>query len=314
MDILKRTSLTLTLILVAGPLPHAFAEVDLSGSWQARNQQDAMQRGPGPYPVDYTGLPLNQEGRANALSFSQSTLSTIEHQCAYYQPTYVLFGPQGLRIWTETDAVNGTTVAIKIGAANDRAPITIWMDGRPHPSKNAPHLIGGFTTGSWEGDVLVFYTTHMKSGYIRRNGAPASDETALTGYLSRHGDILTMLGIIEDPIYLSEPLLITRTFQLVTRAIRPLDTPCIRGYEGGPSEGSVAQYLPGQNPFIGELTNLYHIPREAVLGGAETMYPDYRKKLKSDFVRPDKCTLNCGGPGRGGLGAAVAAPAAAPGR
>src|SRR5437868_6311162 len=136
MDILKRTGLTLTLILVIGPHPHAFAEVDLSGSWQARNHQDAMMRGPGPYPVDYTGLPLNPEGRANALSFSQSNLAAIERQCAYYQPTYVLLGPQGMRIWNETDALNGTTLAWKIGAANDRAPITIWMDGRPHPSKN----------------------------------------------------------------------------------------------------------------------------------------------------------------------------------
>jgi hypothetical protein len=28
---------------------------------------------------------------------------------------------------------------------------------------------------------------------------------------------------------------------------------------------------------------------EAVLGGPETMYPEYRKKLKDSYVIPEKC-------------------------
>ena len=54
--------------------------------------------------------------------------------------------------------------------------------------------------------------------------------------------------------------------------------------------------LPEKNPFVDELTTLYGIPRDAVLGGAETMYPEYRKKLKDRFVRPEKCVRNCGAP------------------
>src|SRR5262245_21579828 len=121
----------LALVLAFAAVPEGFAEIDLSGSWQARNHQDAMERGAGPYAVDYTGIPLNQEGRANALSYSQSNISTVDRQCAYYQPSYVLIGPQGIKIWNETDGVNGATIAWKISASNDRAPITIWMDGRP---------------------------------------------------------------------------------------------------------------------------------------------------------------------------------------
>ena len=33
--------------------------------------------------------------------------------------------------------------------------MTIWMDGRPQPSKYAEHTRGGFTTGRWEGNTLV---------------------------------------------------------------------------------------------------------------------------------------------------------------
>jgi hypothetical protein len=45
-----------------------------------------------------------------------------------------------------------------------------------------------------------------------------------------------------------------------------------------------------------ELTNLYHIPREAAMGGAETMYPAFRDKIKDKFTIPPKCTRNCGAP------------------
>jgi hypothetical protein len=38
-------------------------------------------------------------------------------------------------------------------------------------------------------------------------------------------------------------------------------------------------YLPGQNPFLVEFARNHKIPLEAAMGGAATMYPEYRKKL-----------------------------------
>ena len=40
------------------------------------------------------------------------------------------------------------------------------------------------------------------------------------------------------------------------------------------------------------------IPQVAALGGAATMYPDFRKTIKDQFVRPEKCTVTCA-PGGG---------------
>ena len=45
-------------------------------------------------------------------------------------------------------------------------------------------------------------------------------------------------------------------------------------------------FLPGTNPFINEFAKMYNIPLEAVRGGAETMYPEYRKKLQDKYVAP----------------------------
>jgi hypothetical protein len=291
----------MALALIAAAVP-ALAQIDLSGSWVARNQEDVMGRMQGPYSVDYTGLPLNEWGLARALSYSQSQLSMPERECAFYPPTYLVLGPFSLKIWNETEPLNGKTIAWHIGGWEDKAPQTIWMDGRPHPSKYAPHERGGFTTGVWEGEVLTTYTTHMKAGYIRRNGAPTSDQATMTNHFLRHDDLLTVTGWIEDPIYLTEPFYLTRTFQLDLAA--PLDSmgpPCVQGDEGI-KEGEVPHYLPGKNPFVDELTKDYHIPAEAVMGGAETMYPEYRKKLKDKYVAPEKCVRNCGGPVGGGRG------------
>lgn len=281
--------------LMTGVAPAA-AQVELSGSWAARNHEDAMERGPGPYAVDYTGLPLNDDGRDRALAYSGAQLGMIERQCGLYPPYYVALGPFGLKIWNESDPISGNTVAWKIGAWEDRAATTIWMDGRPHPSPNAPHERGGFTTGVWEGDTLVAYTTHMRAGVIRRNGVPSSDQASMTTYFFRNGDLMTMLVVVEDPVYLSEPFMVSKNFQLDAGPVRPIGPPCVPGYEG--QSGEVPHHLPGANPFVDELTKLYGVPREATLGGAPTMYPEFRRTLRDRYVRPEKCVRNCGGPPR----------------
>jgi hypothetical protein len=58
----------------------------------------------------------------------------------------------------------------------------------------------------------------------------------------------------------------------------------------------VPHYLPGKHPSMNEMTQRYNIPLEAVVGGPETMYPEYRKKLKDKYVMPPPCKEGCGGP------------------
>jgi hypothetical protein len=175
-----------------------------------------------------------------------------------------------------------------------RATHTVWMDGRPHPSKYAPHTFEGFTTGVWEGDMLTTYTTHIKMGYLRRNGVPTSDETTVTEHWVRHGDVLTVTTVVEDPVYLTEPLVRSQNWQLDPEVQR-LATPCEPVVEVARKPGTVPHYLPGTNPFLKEVTNMYNIPIEAVRGGAETMYPEYRKKLKDEYAAPAKCKRYCCG-------------------
>ena len=296
-------------LLMAGP---AGAQTDLSGTWVALNHKDGLERGNGPYAVDYTGIPMNEDARALALSHTESLFGMIEHQCGMWPQHYIVRAPFNLKIWNEVNPMNGATIAWKLGAWQDRGETTIWMDGRPQPSPNAPHDRQGFATGRWEGSTLVVNVTHMNGGGLRRNGAPSSDQATMTLRFLRHGDLLTLLAVIEDPIYLTEPYIQSASFERNPDAApsAPFGPTCIPTYEWTSGDGRVPSFLPGQNPSIDELTKLYGIPREATLGGAETMYPEYRKKLKAAFVLPERCRMNCSPlVGNGGTsGPAVAPP------
>src|SRR5206468_9463921 len=68
-------ALALLVVLTAVP---AFAQVDLTGVWAARNHEDLE----GMLPGDYTGLPINDEARTRADSWllSRSEEHTSELQ------------------------------------------------------------------------------------------------------------------------------------------------------------------------------------------------------------------------------------------
>jgi len=118
----------------------------------------------------------------------------------------------------------------------------------------------------------------------------------MTSRFFRHGDILTVLTVIDDPIYLVEPHIVSKSFQLSPTPISPVGPPCVTTFEGKRTGDSVPHFLPEKNPFVDELTTLYHLPREAVLGQPETLYPEYRKKFKDTYVRPEACQKDCGAP------------------
>ena len=142
-----------------------------------------MERGGGP---QRGGLyrPASQLNRGRERACSHAAVADRragERQCLYYPSQYLVGGPFGFKMWNEdTERSTARTIAWHISGTNDRAPITIWMDGRSEPSKYALHPIGGWASGAWEGDTLKVKETHIKAGYLRRNGARLSDQAAIT--------------------------------------------------------------------------------------------------------------------------------------
>jgi len=261
--------------------------LDLSGNWSPLLHEDFLERIPGPELVNYSGLPISDGSRLWAESWDSSRLTMPEHQCQVHVAPYIYRGPLQMRFWNEKDPQSQKIIAIKNYISTYEQNRTIWMDGRPHPPAYAAHTWMGFSTGKWEGNILTVYTTHIKQGWVRRDGLPESDQATLVEHFIRHGNHLTHVSIVTDPVYLTEPLIKTQDFLLNIQAGGNWLYPCeeVEEVEGRP-KGAVPNYLPGHNPFLHEYADMYHLPLPAALGGADTMYPEYMKVVKNPPAEP----------------------------
>ncbi len=295
----------------------AVAQVDLSGAWGGI-LGNADGSGGGRVMANYLGIPLNNEGKEHLLlSWTPETINQPERQCEPWSMTYFLTGAASGKIWASVNPDDGIIDAWNIGGeSGDREPITIWMPNSnvQAPSPQALDIPGGFTTGRWEGDTLVTTTTHIQDGYQSQNGVPISDQAVVTMYLTRHADLLTILGVIKDPVYLEAPWVLVGNSVYNPHSIEVTGPPSIGGNVAmtcQPGEevtsvlnDHVPSYLvESQNPELYYMTQRYHIPHEAALGGAETIYPPYIKKINSQYTIPTNyCAHDCCSPGFGGPG------------
>src|SRR5580692_864973 len=269
-------------ILILVTAGYAFAQIDLGGEWAATFHEDLQHRG-GVRLGDYTGLPLNESGWRKAQSWDESARSTFERQCIPHVVTYAMRGPANIRFSKIVDPVSGELQAYSLLGSYGR-PRTIWMDGREHPSDLAPHTWAGFSTGHWERNMLVVETTHIKTGWLLRNGAPTSDLATMTEYYTRYGNYLMLASFVNDPVYLDEPFIRTSNFVLSLTTSADAWGNCgpaqIIDELGGRPKDWVPHYLPGQTPHIQEFLDKSGVPAEAARGGAATTYPEYIAKIE----------------------------------
>jgi len=282
---MRRHAVLASLIVLAAVLfvgrPASAQVVDLSGVWAPLMHEDAPERAAGPEVGDYLGLPINDNMRLRGDSWQASLLTMPEHQCKPHPSTYGFRGVGNLRIWTDVEDATQNLIKINTQIQWMEQKREIWMDGRAHPADYDAHTWQGFSTGKYEGGQLVVTTDHLKAGWIRRNGLALTDKATMQDRFIRHGDTLTHVYIISDPIYMTEPLIKTNGFRLTNQvAVQPY--PCDSVVEVVRERGLVPNYLPGANPYLKEFANRFKLPYEATRGGAETALPEYARKIAAE--------------------------------
>lgn len=274
----RLVGLGLVLVGICVSRPAAAQHMNLSGYWNPIYDEDWLERIPGPDVGDYAGLPVTDAARLRADTWDAGLLTLPEHQCKPHPSTYGFRGVGQLRIWETRDPMTQQIIRLDTYIVWQAQHREIWMDGRPHPSENAPHSWQGFSTGTFEGDVLVVRTTHLKAGWMRRNGLPLTDQATMTERFFRHGNLMTHVSMVSDPVYLSEPLVKSNGFVWIENGdLQPY--PCRPAVEVPREKGSVPHHDMGDNPFLREYAERHHIPFEAMRGGAETALPEYMYKL-----------------------------------
>ena len=266
----------LFVVLLAAAAP-ARAQVDLSGNWIS-SQENHRPRGNAGLG-DYTGLPLNDAGRLRADTWDASILSQRERQAQPHNTQYYQFR-SAARIERVADPVTKQLIAYNLCCEFGGADRTIWLDGRPHPPEYAERTWQGFSTGRWVGNTLTVTTTHLRTGYIERNGAPASLKSTVLEHFIRVGDHLTLVQIVSDPAYFEMPLVRTMDFVL-NPAVTPRPVPNrfeIVDEIPDWQKGYVPSYALGTKhtdwpEFVG-------LPWELSRGGKATLFPEYQPTVR----------------------------------
>ena len=162
----------LLLVLVATSTLPTLAQTDvITGMWRplARNEDGSGMDG------DYAGLPLSPAGRLRAQSWAPENFDVPEMVCRPHSWDFSIeAGAAQMRMQAEIDDPTQSLVAYHGRLSMREQETTIWMDGRPRPPDYALHTWSGFSTGEWDGDVLVQTATHLKR--TTRRGAIRSDD------------------------------------------------------------------------------------------------------------------------------------------
>ena len=78
--------------------------------------------------------------------------------------------------------------------------------------------------------ALKVITTGFRSGYLRRNGVPYSEEAVMTEYFDRlrayDTDWLTVLTVLEEPRYLNQPFITSTHFKREPDDTKWAPVPC----------------------------------------------------------------------------------------
>ena len=198
--------------------PKAAALIDLTGYWVSVVTEDWRYRMVTPAPGDYQGVPMTAEARKIADTWDPAKEEASGDVCKSYGAPALLRvpGAPAHHLAGRRDAANGVRCRQADSAFSFRR-----LEGSRGSADAAGRLDGGVGArrgrGATDGSLKVT-TSHLKAGFLRKNGVPYSDNTTLTEYFDMikepNGDPLMVVTIsTTDPTYLRQPFVITSQFK-----------------------------------------------------------------------------------------------------
>lgn len=216
------------------PAPRAAAPIDLTGYWVSIVTEDWRFRMLTPRKGDYNSVPLNEAARKVAGTWDPAKDEAAGEQCKSYGAPALMRVPGRLRITWQDD----NTLRIDTDSGMQTRLFHFgdwkWPGGEPawQGSSAAQWVMartgrGGALAGQGDGGgatsprggSLKVVTTHLRPGYLRKNGVPYSAETVLTEYYDvtspeRNGDRWLMVTtVVDDPRYLTVPFVTSTHFK-----------------------------------------------------------------------------------------------------
>ena len=222
--------------------PRTAAPIDLTGYLVSIVSEDWRYRMVTPAKGDFQAVPVTPDAVKVAEAWDPDADTKAGNQCRSYGAPAIMRVPGRFHFTWDGDR------ALKLEVdAGTQTRIFGWdpstSSGQASPKRER----------SWQGDsvaewdlqpagrgaapgtprrgALKVVTTNLKSGYLRKNGIPYSEDAKLTEYFdvirARSGATLLMVtSIVEDSKYLRQPFIVTTQFKKQADAKGWEPTPC----------------------------------------------------------------------------------------
>src|SRR5262245_22386553 len=154
------------------------------------------------------------------------------NQCKSYGAGAIMSVPGRLHItWQDAD-----TLRIETDAGTQTR---LFHFSQNAPAAASPRSWQGESIATWEpagaagggGGSLRVVTSNLRAGYLRKNGVPYSERTTITEHfdittLPDGGRLLLVTTIVEDPVYLTGPYVVSPHFKKEADGSKWDPTPC----------------------------------------------------------------------------------------
>jgi len=189
-------------------------DADFTGYWVSLITEDWRWRMVTPAKGDYASIPLTLKGKETADTWDPAKDEAAGNECRSYGAPGIMRAPARLHItWQDEETLK---VDIDYG---QQTRLLRFANGS---SATGPATWQGNTVANWEAGPatgqetpsgrpkyasIKTVTTHLRPGYLRKNGVPYSGEAVLTEYWDVNKEpngsqTLLVTTAVHDPMYL----------------------------------------------------------------------------------------------------------------
>ena len=211
--------------------PQALAPAALTGNWVAVISEDWRWRMITPARGEYPSIPLTPEGLKTADTWDPARDDASGESCRSYGAPGLMRSPTRLRVsWLDANTLK---VESDYGLQTRLLHFGDWMPpaGAPTWQGNTIARWMGRGRGPQAGNTIKSVTTHLRPGYLRKNGVPYSARTVFTEYwdvvTEANGDQwLVVTNVVDDPVNLQDRWTTAMHFKKEADASKWEPTPC----------------------------------------------------------------------------------------
>jgi hypothetical protein len=215
----------------SSPRARDVAPIDLTGYWVSYVTENWRYRMVTPAKGEYRRIPASPAALPIINAWDPAADQKAGNQCKSYGAAGIMSVPGRLRItWQDAD-----TLRIDTDAGTQTRLLRFTAGASKSPARPTWQ---GESIARWErvaapdsGGSLRVVTTNMRAGYLRKNGVPYSERSTVTEHfdlapLPDGGTLLLVNTIVDDPVYLNAPYVVSPHFKKEPDGSKWDPTPC----------------------------------------------------------------------------------------